>query len=104
MYRKYRIFYDFHYRKDVLDFTEDIPALNDEQAVERAKEFIKEKNKGQAELTRKEMLPRMPQVGQLTEEELLTGNYFVLTGVSMVTEVLVQVEVKKEELQPVCIS
>ena len=104
MYKKYRISYDLHYRNDVLDYREDMKALNDKQVVEKAKKFIEKINAERAEKTRREMLPRCPEAAQFTKETLLHSNYFVLTGVSRVTETLTTVEVKKEDLQPIRIS
>ena len=105
MANKYRIFYDSHYRGDVLDFTEDIEANSNEDAVQKAKQFIQKKNGERKEETRQNLIRRVvPNAGRFTDEQLLAGNYFKLTGVSRITETLTTVEVKKEDLQSIYVS
>lgn len=102
--KKYRIFYDSHYRRDVLDFSKDIEAQSDEEALRITKRFIEKENKERAETTRKEMLPRCPEAVHFTIETLLHSNCFVLTGISRVNTTSTTVRVKKEVLRPINIA
>jgi hypothetical protein len=105
MFSKYRIFYDLHYRGDVLDYTEDIKAETDQEAIQKAKRFIKRKNEERKEETRKICIRNgLHGAEHFTDRQLLTGNYFKLSGVSHVIETLTMVEVKKEDLQTVIIQ
>jgi hypothetical protein len=101
----YRVFYDVHYRKDVLDFAEDIEAVDDSDAVEKARAFVQTKNGQRKEETRQTLIRNgMKEAVNFTDEQLLTGNHCVLTGVSRITARVVQVKVKKEDLVAIPLS
>lgn len=105
MMRKYRIFYDLNYHGDVLDYTEDIKARTDKEAVKKAKRFIEKMNNERKEQTKVTLIEnKVPGAERFTDEQLLIGNYFELTGVSRVKEALVKLAIKKEDLQAVSVS
>ncbi len=96
MASKYRVFYGWYHGTDVCGYEEDIKACTKTEAVRKAKMFIERRNNERKERRRNTLiLNGLREAEHFTDKQLLAGSYFELTGVSLVTEILTPVEVKK---------